>query len=247
VQSLNLNNAKNQITGQDSLNFGTFYLKEWSYSIPVARDPQIQTGVSTWAPPPTGFLKLNFDGATKGNPGVAGAGGVIRDSGGTIIRLYAGSIGNSTNNAVEFGALELGLEILRREGMTNTIVEGDSTLVINTVKKLQYGTKVGKVQRHWRLAQSLQKIKEHLRTLNMVEFRWIRRTTNALADRLANEGVNREGQELDEAWTRIPRGKLRMDCIHLAARDHGGSFRDEGHIEEDDARLLELTWDPGRI
>jgi ribonuclease HI len=61
-------------------------------------------------------------------------GGAIKDSGGNIIRLYAGSMGNSTNNATEFGALELGLEILRREGMTNTIVEGDSTLVINTTK-----------------------------------------------------------------------------------------------------------------
>jgi hypothetical protein len=43
---------------------------------------------------------------------------------------------------------------------------------------------------------------------------------------------------LDEVWSRIPRGKLRSDCIHLAERDHGGSFRDEGHIE-DDAGLLD--------
>jgi ribonuclease HI len=53
-------------------------------------------------------------------------------------------MGNSTNNAVEFGALELGLEILSRERMTNTIVEGDSTLVINTMKKLQNGIRVAK-------------------------------------------------------------------------------------------------------
>jgi ribonuclease HI len=58
---------------------------------------------------------------------MTGMGGVIRDSDGNIIRLYAGSMGNSTNNAAEFGALEIGLEILSRERMTNTIVEGDST------------------------------------------------------------------------------------------------------------------------
>jgi hypothetical protein len=67
VQSLNLKNAKNQTTGQDSQILELFYLKEWSYSILVARDPQIQTRVSTWDPPPTGFLKLNFDGVVKGN------------------------------------------------------------------------------------------------------------------------------------------------------------------------------------
>jgi ribonuclease HI len=43
---------------------------------------------------------------------------------------------NSTNNAAEFGSLELGLEILRHERMTNTIVEGDSSLVINTMKRI---------------------------------------------------------------------------------------------------------------
>jgi ribonuclease HI len=89
---------------------------------------------------------------------MTGMGGVIRDSDGNIIWLYARSMGNSTNNAAEFGSLELGLEILSRERMTNTIVEGDSTLVINTVKRLQNGTRVDKVQRHWHLAHSLQKI-----------------------------------------------------------------------------------------
>ena len=47
-----------------------------------------------------------------------------------------GSLGNSTNNAAEFGALETSLDILIWEGMTNTIVDGDSALVINIVRKL---------------------------------------------------------------------------------------------------------------
>jgi ribonuclease HI len=67
-------------------------------------------------------------------------------------------MGNSTNNAMEFETLEINFKILSRERMTNTIMEGDSTLVINTVKKLKNGTIMGKVQRHWCLAHSLQKI-----------------------------------------------------------------------------------------
>jgi ribonuclease HI len=70
---------------------------------------------------------------------------MIKDNGSSIIPLYAGSMGNSTNNAVEFGALKLGLEILSHERMTNTIMEGDSILVINTTKRLQNATRVGKV------------------------------------------------------------------------------------------------------
>jgi ribonuclease HI len=100
---------------------------------------------------------------------MTGMGGVIRDSEGNIISLYARSLGNSTNNAVEFGALELSLEILSRERMTNTIVEADSTLVIKTVKRIQNGTRVGKVHKQWCLAHSLQKIQEHLQVINIVE------------------------------------------------------------------------------
>jgi ribonuclease HI len=180
---------------------------------------------------------LNFDGVAKGNVGVAGMGGVIGDSGGNIIQLYAGSMGNSTNNATEFGALEIGLEILHRERMTNTIVEGDSTLVINTMKRLQNGTRVGKVQQHWHLAHSLQKIQEHLKNLNTVELCWVHRSVNDLADRLANEGLGKEGLELDTIWINIPNGQLRIDCIQLVTKDREGNLSKEGHIEEGSARL----------
>ena len=57
-------------------------------------------------------------------------------------------MGKSTNNATKFESLEIDLEILSRERMINTIVEGDSTLVINMVKRLQNSTRVGKIQRH---------------------------------------------------------------------------------------------------
>jgi ribonuclease HI len=111
----------------------------------VRRFLQLQVGERKWKPPPKGSLKLNFDGALKGNPGQTGMGGVIGDDQGKIRRLYTGSLGNSTNNVVEFRSLEIGLEILRREGMTNIVVEGDSMLVINTARKLQNDTKVGKI------------------------------------------------------------------------------------------------------
>jgi ribonuclease HI len=172
----------------------------------------------------------------NGNLGVARMGGVIKYSGGNIIWLYAGSMGNSINNAVEFGALELGLEILIRERMKNTIMEGDSTLVINTVKILQNVTRVGKVQRHWHLAHSLHEIQEHLKTLNTVELHWVCRSANGLVDRLANEGVGKEGLELDTTWISIPNGQIRTECIQLATIDHEGSLSEEGRIEEGSGR-----------
>jgi len=40
---------------------------------------QTNVDINIWKPPPHGFLKVNIDGASKGNPGLAGFGGVIRD------------------------------------------------------------------------------------------------------------------------------------------------------------------------
>jgi hypothetical protein len=125
-------------------------------------------------------------------------------------------------------------------------VEGDSTLVINTVKKLQNGTRVGKVQRHWRLAHSLQKIQEHLQTINTVELCWVRRSANGLADRIANEGVSKEGPELDTTWHNIPEGQFRMECLQLATKYCDNNLSKEGHIEEDNERPGDGTKDPGR-
>jgi hypothetical protein len=70
----------------------------------VRRPAQLQVGERNWKPPPVGSLKMNFDEVSKGNPGRTRMGGVIRDSKGNIIRLDVGSLGNSTNNAAEFGA-----------------------------------------------------------------------------------------------------------------------------------------------
>jgi hypothetical protein len=74
----------------------------------------------------------------------------------------------------------------------------------------------------------------------------VRRSANALADRLANEGVNQEGKMLDEAWTQIPVGQLRTDCEHLATQDHRGSNREDNHIDGNECHM-NLEWDPDGI
>jgi len=40
---------------------------------------QTNVDINIWKPHPHGFLKVNIDGASKGNPGLAGFGGAIRD------------------------------------------------------------------------------------------------------------------------------------------------------------------------
>jgi hypothetical protein len=51
------------------------------------------------------IYSLFFDGASKGNPGAAGGGGIIYDPVGTVVSHYAWSIGTDTNNMAEAHAL----------------------------------------------------------------------------------------------------------------------------------------------
>ena len=56
---------------------------------------------STSTPPPIDLIKINFDLASKGNPGPAGYGAILRNSNGDILCLVAGYLAETTNNATE--------------------------------------------------------------------------------------------------------------------------------------------------
>jgi len=81
-----------------------------------------------WRPPELGTLKLNYDGATKGNLGQAGFGGVFKNSKGEIIWIYEGNIGSTTNNVAELHALENGITIAHNLKLSPLIMQGNSML-----------------------------------------------------------------------------------------------------------------------
>lgn len=81
---------------------------------------------STWTPPPLDMLQLNFDGASKGNPGKAGYGGVFRNHKGSPQCIFMGSIGWDTNNSAELEGLWHGLKLAHERNLFPLIIEGDS-------------------------------------------------------------------------------------------------------------------------
>jgi hypothetical protein len=66
---------------------------------------------TTWTPPPIGFIKNNFDGASKGNSGPASFRAVLRNSNGEIIHLTTGFLGSNTNNVAELWSLLRGIKV----------------------------------------------------------------------------------------------------------------------------------------
>ena len=87
--------------------------------------PTSVNSAKTWTRPPARSFKFNFEGAAKGNPGLAGFGGAVRKSEGYILNLLWGSIGNNTNNMAQFERLINGLSWVLQIRNTPLVVEGD--------------------------------------------------------------------------------------------------------------------------
>ena len=67
--------------------------------------------------PPKGWAKLNFDGASKGNPGKARIGCIIRSDSSQWLIKRAKPLGIASNNIAKLEALQEGLQL----GLRNKI------------------------------------------------------------------------------------------------------------------------------
>ena len=91
---------------------------------------QILSRKNTWRPPSSGFWKLNFDGASRGNPGPSGFGACIRNYFGEVVEIKISPLPIDTNNIAEAHALLAGL-LLAKQGCFNRLhIEGDSSVII---------------------------------------------------------------------------------------------------------------------
>jgi ribonuclease HI len=132
--------------------------------------------------PKSEFL-LRFDGCSKGNPGLAGAGAVIYHN---EKEIWCGSqfIGhNESNNYAEYMGLIVGLKKAIRFGITELDVEGDSMVVI---KQMNGEYKVNSKN----LMDLYLKAQELKTNFDYISFTHIYRENNSRADELCNEAIN---------------------------------------------------------
>lgn len=127
---------------------------------------------------------IEADGGSRGNPGPAGYGAVVRDADtGELLAEVAAGLGTATNNVAEYSGLIAGLRAALQQGADAVEVRMDSKLVVEQMRG------------HWQVKQP------HLRSLASeaaglarqlgdVTYTWIPRARNAHADRLANEAMD---------------------------------------------------------
>jgi ribonuclease HI len=78
-------------------------------------------------------LVVHVDGGSRGNPGPAAAGAVLRTPEGELVAEASRTLGRATNNVAEYQALLLGLERARELGATEVEVINDSELIAKQV------------------------------------------------------------------------------------------------------------------
>ena len=122
-----------------------------------------------------------FDGASKGNPGVAGVGGILLDPEGKIEQTFAWGLGFRTNNEAEWMALLQGLTILADTDLCRVAIFGDSRHVIY---KMLNGYTIGSVKCQRLYDKITPLLSKHY------EFYHILCANNVVVDALANEGAS---------------------------------------------------------
>ncbi len=123
------------------------------------------------------------DGASRGNPGSAAIGAVIKDEQGKLISLISRRIGRTTNNQAEYRAVIIALEEAIRLGARQVDVKMDSELVVKQING-EYRVKSTILKPLYQQAKQLQA------SLEGFTITHIPRRQNAEADDLANKAFN---------------------------------------------------------
>ncbi|HEU5471147.1 MAG TPA: bifunctional RNase H/acid phosphatase [Actinophytocola sp.] len=127
---------------------------------------------------------IEADGGSRGNPGPAGYGAVVRDAGtGEVLAERAEGIGVATNNVAEYRGLVAGLRAAADLGADIVDVRMDSKLVVEQMSG-RWKIKHAALQP---LALEAQKI---ARGFGRIRYEWIPREQNKHADRLANQAMD---------------------------------------------------------
>jgi ribonuclease HI len=132
-------------------------------------------------------LILEFDGGSRGNPGPAGIGIVVRAADGTALVTLGQFIGFATNNVAEYKALVAGLNKVIELGGTKVHVRGDSELVIKQLKG-EYRV------RHPDLRPLYERAMELLSGFASVKLEHNQRHKNHMADKLANLAMDQRAE-----------------------------------------------------
>lgn len=132
---------------------------------------------------PADSVVINTDGVSRGNPGAAAIGAIIRGEQGRILATISRRIGHTTNNQAEYRAIIAAMEKALALGVVGVELRSDSELVVRQIKGLY---RVKKAE----LRPLYERVKELEKRLEAFTIKHIPRQQNKVADKLANAAIS---------------------------------------------------------
>jgi ribonuclease HI len=186
--------------------------------------------------PAAAAYRANIDGGSRGNPGPASYGVVIRDGRGEIVAKLKKYIGRMTNNVAEYYGLIAALDYAQSHGVRAIRIESDSELLVKQMRG-QYKVKSPDLrplfERAWKMSQGFELFRiEH-----------VYREQNREADTLANEALDEtEGPapgSLPAKKTEPPSSK--PEPRRIQARFRGGVLYLLEDVELPDGTVVDVS------
>lgn len=125
-------------------------------------------------------VHIYTDGGSRGNPGPAASGAVVKSPEGEILAEVTKYLGHTTNNQAEYTAIIIGLERAKKMRATCVSLFMDSELATKQLKG-EYRVKDPEI------AKRFLEVKNLLYAFERVTFTHVRREKNKEADALVNK------------------------------------------------------------
>ena len=158
-------------------NYGKDIITAMMHASNVMAQPRTEIFMR-WEPPLENWIKLNVDGASKGNPGLAGGGGALRTHKGDWIKGFAANFGICSSVKAEMLAVLQGLWLAWNLGILRLELHMDSKVMVDTL--------TGATKNYF----IVKNCKELLHDLRWsIKLSHCYRKSNRVANRLANLGI----------------------------------------------------------
>jgi ribonuclease HI len=177
-------------------------------------------------------FQANIDGGSRGNPGPAAYGVLIRDGKGEIVARLKKYIGQNTNNVAEYFGLIAALDYAQTHGIRALRVESDSELMVKQMRG-QYKVKSEDLKPLFERARKM------AQALEVFRIEHIYREQNHEADALVNQALD-ETSRPAAAASNPARQPAKDPTLRFFARFKDGALHPEDSLDLPDGTDVEV-------
>jgi ribonuclease HI len=185
--------------------------------------------------PAAAAYRANIDGGSRGNPGPASYGVVIRDPTGEVVAKLKKYIGRMTNNVAEYYGLIAALDYAQSHGIRALRVESDSELLVKQMRG-QYKVK------HADLRPLFERARKMSQALESFSIDHVYREQNREADALANDALDETAGRASQSPSAAKiEARSKSEPRRLHARFQSGILYPLEDVELPDGTVVEIS------